>query len=564
MSKITLGDRGYRIRGLGRNLSFEIMKITIRASLQDRYHDDTLDLYNARHRTSFINTAAVELGVKPEVVKRDIGRVLLKLEELQEKRINETLEPDKKEVELSAKEKDEALALLKSPDLINHIKADFGKFGLVGEDNNAVIGYLAAVSRKLDDPLALIIQSSSSAGKSSLMDAVLAFIPDEDKIKYTSMTGQSLFYMGETELAHKTLAISEEEGAEKATYAIKILQSEKHLCIASTGKNPKTGRLETQEYQVDGPTQIMLTTTAIDVDEELQNRCLMLTVNEDRQQTQAIHRIQRLAETLEGMLLTRNRERLIQRHQNIQRLLRPFIVVNPYATELTFLDSRLRTRRDHKKYLTLIRAIALLHQYQRSLKKVNNHGQIISYIEVTPKDIEIANTLASQILGVSLDDLPPQTRRLLEFITEMVKEECAKREMEIADYRFSRRDVREFIGWSDFQVHKHLSRLAEMEYVLVHRGGRGQSFVYELLYKGEGQNGTPFLMGLIDTKNLSNNHHYGEKVEPLNTKNEPPFSPQLVPDSLPVSSKKNGETKLKSMNNKTNNNKSVKILIEAK
>ena len=66
------------------------------------------------------------------------------------------------------------------------------------------------------------------------------------------------------------------------SYALKILQSEGELTIASTGKDPVTGKLVTHEYHVEGPVMIFLTTTAIDVDEELQNRCLVLTVDEAR------------------------------------------------------------------------------------------------------------------------------------------------------------------------------------------------------------------------------------------------------------------------------------------
>ena len=117
---------------------------------------------------------------------------------------------------------------------------------MVGEETNKLVGYLAAVSRKLDAPLAVIVQSSSAAGKSSLMDAVLAFVPEEQRVQYSAMTGQSLFYMGETDLKHKILAIVEEEGAQRAAYALKLLQSEGELTIASTGKDPATGRLVTQ------------------------------------------------------------------------------------------------------------------------------------------------------------------------------------------------------------------------------------------------------------------------------------------------------------------------------
>ena len=85
------------------------------------------------------------------------------------------------------------------------------------------------------------------------MDAVLGFVPGEDRVRFSAMTGQSLFYMGETDLAHKVLAVAEEEGAERASYALKLLQSEGELSIASTGKDTATGRLVTHTYTVTGP-----------------------------------------------------------------------------------------------------------------------------------------------------------------------------------------------------------------------------------------------------------------------------------------------------------------------
>ena len=227
---------------------------------------------------------------------------------------------------------------------------------------------MPAISRKLDRPLGVVVQSSSAAGKTSLMDAVLAFVPEEDKVKYSAMTGQSLFYMGETNLKHKALAIVEEEGASRASYALKLLQSEGELTIASTGSDPKTGNLITQEYRVEGPVALLLTTTARDIDEELMNRCLVLAVDEGREQTRAIHARQRARRTLDGLLARHEKEACIALQQNAQRLLRPLDVLNPFAQFLTFPDQSTRLRRDHEKYLTLIDTIAFLHQHQRAIK----------------------------------------------------------------------------------------------------------------------------------------------------------------------------------------------------
>jgi len=500
---ITLGDRAYRVRGLAKNTTYEQLKVLVRVSLNGLFFLDGVDLVSARARALFIKAAAEELGVKEETVKKDLGKVLAKLEELQDAMIKRLLAPkDTKPAPMSPDDLREAMSFLKDPRLLDRILADFERCGVVGEETNKLVGYLAAVSRKLDEPLAVIIQSSSAAGKSALMESVLAFVPEEERVKYSAMTGQSLFYMGDADLKHKILAIAEEEGAERASYALKLLQSEGELTIASTGKDPTTGRLITHEYRVEGPVMILLTTTAVEIDEELLNRCIVLTVDEDREQTRAIHRLQRESQTLEGLLRRHDRSALLRLHRNAQRLLRPLGVINPYARSLTFLDDKTRTRRDHLKYLTLIRTIALLHQYQRPIRRTIHRGEAIEYVEVTLDDIALANRLAHEVLGRTLDELPPQTRRLLLAIDAMVKARCTAQAIDRQDLRFSRRDVREHTRWSLTQLRLHIDRLVEMEYLLVHRGGRGQSFVYELLYDGPPEATTPHLSGLIDVAAL--------------------------------------------------------------
>jgi DNA primase len=464
---IPRGDRRYRIRGLAKNLSPEVMKVNVLVSRQEEFHVDTLDLQTDRQRAAFIKRAAEELGMQEDVIRKDVGQVFLALERLQSEQIRKALEPARQEVEIGDEERAAALALLRDPNLLDRIAADFDRCGLVGEKNNQLIGYLAAVSRHLESPLAVLVQSSSAAGKSTLMEAVLAFVPDEECIRFSAMTEQSLYYMGDMDLKHKVLAIAEEEGASRAAYALKLLQSEGMLTIASTGKDPATGKLVTHQYRVEGPVMMFLTTTAIDIDEELLNRCLVLSVNEDREQTQAIHRLQREQQTLEGLVRRQQRIALIKLHQNAQRLLKPLFVVNPFVDQLTFPDRLTRMRRDHMKYLTLIRAIALLHQHQRPVK--TGHG--LSYIEATPEDIATADRLMEELMRRSLDELPAQTRRLLGLIEQMVNGRT--------DFRFSRRDVRAHTGWGATQVRVHLDRLQEMEYLMVHRGGRGQTFLYE-------------------------------------------------------------------------------------
>jgi DNA primase len=508
------GDREYRVRGLAANTSTALLKVNLRILGVNVHgdvalHVDTLDLNSARQRMAFSKQAAEELGIKEGIIGHDLGQVWMKLEELRDEQIKEALAPKEQAVKLTDEERGAAMELLRDPRLLERIVEDFARCGVVGEETNKLVGYIGVVSRHLRDPLAVIVQSSSAAGKSSLMDAVLAFVPEEQRVQYSAMTGQSLFYMGETNLKHKVLAIVEEAGAQRASYALKLLQSEGELTIASTGKDPVSGRHITHEYRVEGPVMIFLTTTAIDIDEELLNRCLVLTVNEDREQTQAIHRIQREAQTIEGLLRRRDRDDLLRLHRNAQRLLQPISVVNPYARSLTFHDGQTRTRRDHTKYLTLIHAIALLHQWQRPRLTREHRGKPFEYIEATLNDIAVANRLTAEVLGRSLDELPPQTRRLLLLVDQMVKAECKRQRIERTEYRFSRREVRAVTGWGDTQLRLHLGRLEELEYLLAHRGGRGQSFVYELAFAVEGDGSRPVMPGLIDVETLGGHRYDG-------------------------------------------------------
>ncbi|PLY35951.1 DNA primase [Pectobacterium carotovorum] len=494
--EIALSGQHWRIRGMASvKAGSGVMKVN--AQVLDTESGvvfaDSVDMMSARSRAGYARLAASELGLAESDVKRSLGRVLLALEAhlSQPETHGETTQ------DITDEQRDAALALLRDPNLIGRLTDDLAACGVVGESTNLVAGYLAAVSRKLDKPLAVLIQSSSAAGKSSLMDAVLNLIPPEERLQYSAMTGQSLFYLGETNLQHKILAIAEEEGVRQAAYALKLLQSDGELTIASTGKDDATGNLVTKQYTVKGPVMLMLTTTAIDVDEELLNRCLVLTVNESREQTEAIHALQRHKQTLEGLLMENEKGYLTELHQNAQRLLKPLKVVNPFASQLTFLSDKTRTRRDHMKYLTLIQSIALLHQYQREVKQVEHRGQVIEYIEVERSDIVLANKLAHDILGRTLDEMPPQTRKLLLLIQGMVNQLAHAQSRKPGEVRFTRRDIRNATQWSDSQLKLHCLRLAEMEYLLVHGGSRGHLLQYELLWDGTVPEGA-HLCGLIE------------------------------------------------------------------
>lgn len=504
---VTIGARTYRVLGLEKCTTRGKMHVNVKVSGRNVrseycYHGDTLDMESFLRRAAFIKQAAHELATKEETIHREVGQVWTVLADLQREQIKKTLTLEEEKSLMSAEEEAAAMEMLRSPRLLDRVLADFEKCGAVGEETNKKVSYLAAVSRLLPKPLAIVVQASSSAGKSSLMEAVLDFMPEEQRESYTAMTGQALFYMGQKNLKHKILAIAEQQGAEAASYPLKLLQSEGKLNIASTGKDPVSGKHVTHEYVVEGPVMIFLTTTAHDVDEELLNRCIVLTVNEDREQTRAIHQKQRESQTLEGLKARMRQNKIIRLHRNAQRLLRPIQVVIEHLKDHSFPDTMTRTRRDHMKFLTLIQAVTLLHQHQREIKTSTEDGETLEYIEATEADVKLAWELTNHVLVRSLDDVPPQTRRLLLLIDKMVTEECKRLEIERLDYRFTRATVRRFTGWGDSQLKKHLSRLEDLEYLALHRGAPGQSFIYALNFEMD-EHGRPVLPGLSYGANRS-------------------------------------------------------------
>ena len=501
--EIAFGERAYRVGGLLKNNGLEIMKITLRlACANGSMHIDSLDLYRDGERRRFAERAAEETDIGKDIVKADLGRLLFALETIQEARLASPVGEADAATALTPEEERAALDFARAPDLLRRIGDALAASGLVGERANALAIYLCATSRLLPKPLAAVIQSTSAAGKTTLMEAVLALFPAGEQVKYSAMTGQSLYYMAERSLKHKVLAIVEEEGAQKASYALKLLQSEGELTIASTGKDATTGRMKTEEYHVEGPAAIVLTTTSVDIDEELMNRCLVLSVDESRAQTEAIQTAQRHAETPEGILAAEESGDTFALLKNFQRILRPMKVANPFAAALTFTAERTRTRRDHTKYLALIKSIALLHQHARpTISRKTGGGRIVEMLPVTIEDIEAANAIAPEVLGRSLDELPPQTRRLLDALKSLVAQKMAEQKTAQTATLFSRRDARGQIGWSEFQTRTHLGKLEEMEYLARRNGRQGIGFLYELLIDPATPEGTARI-GLLDPAEL--------------------------------------------------------------
>jgi PAS domain-containing protein len=262
------------------------------------------------------------------------------------------------------------------------------------------------------------------------------------------------------------------------------------------------------QNRVCGPTAVFQTTTRPDGDPETRSRFLVTTLDESRSQTARILEAQRRARTLEGFTNRLQRPEILSRHHAFQRLLKPIPVFNPFAGRLSFSADRLLMRRDQPKYLAMIETIAFLHQMQRPLKRMTQDERLVpgdrqaEYVEVELSDIAMANELAADILGQSLDDLSGPSRRLLLLIEEMVAARARQQGEEPSAVLFTRRQVREFSRWSDYQVKTHICQLAELEYLVPVFGRFGRQYRYRLAWDGKGRGAEAAQLGIKSAEQL--------------------------------------------------------------
>jgi hypothetical protein len=474
-------ERSWRVRGAAHRSNIEGDRLSVALSVSDlasgRFHLDTLDLYAARARASFLDAAEQELGAPRASLSGEMSHVLNASERTRDE--GATAAADATPA-LSDTERAEALAWLSEPNLLARLAHDLAALGVVGEEHNLLLCYLAVLSRKSERPLGVLVQSSSAGGKSTLVDAVSSLVPAEDLVALSAITPQALYYLGGRGLVHKVLVVAEERGSSRASYALKLLLSEGRLAIAATGKDAASGRLSTMNYVTTGTPALLMTTTAASIDPELENRLVVLGVNEDATQTAAVIAAQRRGATLDGLLTRTAREELRRRHANVQRLLQAMpVVLNEF--DYDFPSSSTRHRRDHAKVLSIIAAVTLLHQFQREHHTATFGTETVTYLEATTADVAVGLELATRVLARSADSLAPQTQRLLVALREFATVEAEQRGCEVSDIHFTRREMRERLGWSDTQVRTGTDRLVALEYLVVSGGGRGRCRTYCLV-----------------------------------------------------------------------------------
>ena len=465
----------YTARGL-KSVTDTSMKVLLEAKQNGSSHTDRFDLYVSRSRKTFAGHVARTFNLQQAKIDDALTDLVKRIEQHRkdEKARNEK---GTQAYVMTTKERSNAITYLKTPDLLNRINTLISRMGYVGEDNNRKLAFLVAISSKLDTPLSLLIRSNSSAGKSDLMEKVVALMPEEDVFFLSRISPQALYYMPEDGLRHKLMIIDEKHGAEEAEYSIRNLQSRKKLTMAVVMKDPSTGKGKTTIFEVKGPIAYMDSSTATRDNPENENRCFVVYLDETPEQTGRVIQAQNRSKMIQGKESTTLLDNEIQTAQNAIRSLVPIKITIPFLDKVTFPAEYLRARRDNMRFLNLIEAIAFLHQHQRPRKR---HPELGEYIEATQEDYRTAYDLIRYTIGCTYSDIPRSARMILEGSREAVTKQAAEDGIQPMEYTFTRRQIRNWLKISQDQVKRALRTLVDLEYIKTVSGSNGSRYKYQL------------------------------------------------------------------------------------
>ncbi len=404
---------GIKITGLDR------MKVTLKVQHKEKLNQPqwySIDLYNQGQREQTVNNVAETYEVSAQTTTQTFINLIQELENHRLQKM-EALQP-RPEIrpELTAGQRQQAMTELKKQNLLQRTNQLIGMTGITGEDQNRLIAYLVYTVRKQIIPLHVMFLGSSGSGKTWLQERISDLIPEEDKIEITQITENALYYFKQHELKNKLLLIEDLDGAAGVFYPLRELQTKRRISKTVTLKDSK-GNLKTITLTVEGPVCVSGCTTKEKIYDDNANRCILLYTDQTKDQDRRINDYQT---KIAGGEINLERERQYKElFKNMQRILRPVTVINPFAKYIQLPEQVFKPRRTMTLLLGFIEAVTFYHQYQREVKK-GNTGEL--YIETTISDIEAAFALLKDVLFSKSDELTKATRSFFELLKQHLTE----------------------------------------------------------------------------------------------------------------------------------------------
>jgi sRNA-binding carbon storage regulator CsrA/predicted transcriptional regulator len=429
----------------------------------------SIDLYNDNMVEKFVRKIAERIEIGTTVVRTTLQELTTALEQYRIEELDKENEANQVSLHiLSAKEEKTAIKFLKSKDLLKQTNELIGQSGVIGEETNRLLMYLIFTSRKTNNPLHCISLGSSGVGKTHLQSKVAELIPEEDKIEITVLSANAFYYFNRTELQHKLILIEDLDGAESVLYPLRELQSKKKITKTVVHKDKK-GTTKTIHLTVEGPVSVSGCTTQESIYEDNSNRSFLLYIDESSEQDKKIMHYQRRASAGK---INKDDEFISARFlRDVQRILKPIKVINPYAEYLELPESVFKPRRTNSHYLQFIEALTFYKQYQRERKYDEQTGE--EYIETTTQDIQEANDIINEVLLRKSDTITGAVRNHLERLKRYLKQNNQT--------TFSNTEIRRNLRVKETTLRRYNTQLLEEGYIKRIKKAKTKSYCFEII-----------------------------------------------------------------------------------
>lgn len=448
--------------------NIERLVCTLRISYKKYPHyRTTLDLYNENQTDKLIRTLCDKWELKLIDVSKTLHKLILQLEKYRLENLHYTSKT-KQEFILNEEDEKQALRILKSKNLLTQVIKNLNNTGIIGENENAQILFMAMASHKFNNPFSVICLAKSGIGKSYILQKLSECSPSENYTFHTQISENAIYYFNSYDINDKILFVEDLEWTTQMLTPLATLQTQGRL-IKTRATKDKDGMLHSTTFEVSGKLCLLACAYSDRNYESLSLPFLMIHLNHTHGQDIAIMNYQKKCKA--GLIP----ETQITNSQHILKTLiaslNNYKIINPYAELINLPQDVAHPRKSLLLLLDFIETITFFHQYQREQIINEDTGEI--FIKTEIEDIELAFKLLKNSLFRKADELSTTTRGFYHWLVKFLEEAETK--------QFTALDIRKEKAIHPRTLNRYLQELKIYSYVQVVGGNKHrEGFRYKL------------------------------------------------------------------------------------
>ena len=525
------------------------LRITHKNYPQIRY---TLDLYNDNQTDKLIRTLCDKWGVTLIDVSKSVHAFICQLESYKLERLRYPQGDKDKAFEMSGEEEQEAKKYLTGKNVIANLQKDLQHIGILGEEENALILFLAMASHKSDNPFSVLCLAKSGIGKSYLLQKLSECMPKNTFSFHTQISENALYYFDSKQIDGKTLFIEDLEWTNQMLMPLATLQTQGKL-IKTRATKDKDGMLHSTTFEVSAKLCLIACAYSEKNYEQLSLPFLCLHLNHSH--TQDINVMEYQKKCKAGLINQSEITAIQRRLQCVIANLKNTSIINPFAPLIHLPEDLPHPRKTLLLLLNFIDTITFFRQYQREEQANQSTGEVM--IKTHPEDIVLAFDLLKNCLFRRADELSTTARGFYNWLKKYLTEAKTN--------QFTALDVRKAKRIHPRTLNRYLQELTLFNYIQITGGNKyREGYQYKITNLDEDNGLNKSIENALQAtlKNIWN--AYDNKKSDTGTEEEQqpenPTTENITPQPAPINPQTEQRTKRKRIEEKEEH--TLKILLE--